>query len=109
MGITLQGAGAAAAGAVGGFQSQRADNRAQREDIREQAEEDRTARDDAYEQVFNQIQSKRGELDDFSGGAQQLSGQVEAIPVPGAAPGAAPGAIPGGQPQQPKYDSRRAA
>ena len=109
MGITLQGAGAAAAGAVGGFQSQRADNRAQREDIREQAEEDRTARDDAYEQVFNQIQSKRGELDDFSGGAQQLSGQVEAIPVPGAAPGAAPGAIPGGQPQQPKFDSRRAA
>jgi hypothetical protein len=104
MGISLQGAGALAGSAVEGFQSQRADNR-------EQADENRTARDDAYNQTFNAIQAERSKLDDVGGGAGPT--QTQAIPggTPqgGALPAGGGPAAPAGAAQQSQFGSRREA
>jgi hypothetical protein len=80
MGITLQGAGALAGGTVQGFQTQRADNRAQ-------AAENRTAEQYGLEKTFRDIFAKRNDVDQPDPPPQQGA-------VPTGPPGATQGALP---------------
>ncbi len=113
MGISLNQFDQLAGGAYEGYMGQQENRRANREDDREQAGEERTARDDAYEQTFRAIQANRAQLDAIGGEA--IPGgppQGGAIPtgssptVNEGAPAQQSGAAPA---QQSEFGSRREA
>ena len=113
MGITLQGLGAAAAGGVEGFQSQREDNRQQRTSDQkktdfEQAQAAKKAigtAPGAFEEVFQVANAMRADFDKRWSSGAGISELAQAgnfgAPPPGAGPGAVPVAPPPAIPTAP--------
>jgi hypothetical protein len=99
MGITLKGAGAAAQGALDAGLKKR-------EDMRAQAEENRTARDDQFSQAYKKIMQERPDVQQQQ---QQTAGPAGPAGPAQAIPGGTPagGAPAGGAPASQQFDSRR--